>query len=118
MIRKVTALFLVMVIILSYPSIAMAATRAVDISPNLSFSNNVATCHVLILANTGDSIVATINLYEGNTCLKTWHCTGTGYLDFSQNVSVMYGYKYTLAVDAIINGIARPTLSIVSTNVL
>ena len=115
--RKIIALFLAMVLLLSYPITANAMSRSLAINPIITFGENSVHCYVGIIADEGDPIIAKITLYEGNNRIRTWNRTGTEYLIFSEYVPVQNGYKYTLTVDATVEGIKKPTVSVDATYV-
>lgn len=115
--RKVFALFLAFVLLLSHPIIVNAVSRSLSINPIITFGDATIHCYVGIIADAGDPINATISLYEGNNRIRTWYRTGTERLIFSEYVPVQNGYKYTLTVDATVEGVKKPTVSVDATYV-
>lgn len=115
--KKFIALLLVVTILLPYPILISASTRTFCVNPTLTFGVDTVFCDVVITADPGDSIVAKITLYEGNVRIRTWNRTNTEYLIFSQYVPAQNGYKYTLTVDATVDGTKEPTVSVEATYV-
>lgn len=116
-VKKIIALILALVLLLSHPVVANASSRSLAINPIITFGENRVHCYVAISADAGDPIIAKISLYEGNNRIRTWNRTGTEYLIFSEYVPVQNGYKYTLTVDATVEGIKKPTVSVDATYV-
>lgn len=88
--------------------------RALRPSYSLSFSGTTATCKVEIWAESpSDKIIATVKLWDGGTCLKTWTDSDTGVLSFSETHSknIEPGKSYTMTVDYTIAGKSYPQLS-------
>ena len=115
--RKVLALFLALALLLSHPIIANAISRSLAINPIINFGDNTIHCYVAIIADAGDPIVAKISLYEGKNRIRTWYRTGTERLIFSEYVPAQNGYKYTFTIDATVEGIKEPTISVDATYV-
>lgn len=89
-------------------------TRIVTIDPRLDFDGTTANCYVSIFDPSAD-IKATIKLWQGTSCIATWNAKGTGFVEFSDTVTVSKGKSYTLTVDAIIDGVAKPRQSCTGT---
>lgn len=88
--------------------------RALRPSHSLSFSGTTATCAVNIFADSdSDKISATVKLWDGGTCLKTWTDSDTGVLSFSETHSrnITAGKSYQMTVDYTIAGKSYPQLS-------
>ena len=111
--RKISVL-LVLAFLICLPLSAQAATpRALLVRPNISYSGNVATCTVNIYGNTtSDYLEATIKLWHGTSCIKTWEETGNGYIFFSETATITPGNTHTLTVDLWVNGVAQDRVSI------
>ncbi len=111
--KRICSLVAVFLLILSM-TVSAADSRASALSPSLTFDGTTATCAIDISGNTmSDSIKATVKLYHGSTCLKTWTDSGTGYLFFSETYSknIEVGQKYKMTVDYTIAGKSYPQLS-------
>ncbi|MDO4316098.1 MAG: hypothetical protein Q4C45_09985 [Oscillospiraceae bacterium] len=111
--KRICALTAVFLLVLSVTAGAVE-TRELTPRPTLSFSGTTATCAVNIRADSlSDKISATVKLWDGNTCLKTWTDSGTGYLFFSETHSkdIEPGKSYTMTVDYTIAGKSYPQLS-------
>ena len=116
--KKIVSALLATLILFSCMTSAYAlSARALSIRPSLTFGTNTVLCKVSIGADTGESILATISLFEGDSCIRTWTRSSNGYLIFSEYVPVISGYKYTLTVDSVINGIQKPIASVDGTYV-
>lgn len=105
-----TAVFL---LVLSATAGAIEARIPAPI-PTLSFSGTTATCEVEIWAESpSDKISATVKLWDGGTCLKTWTDSDTGVLSFSETHrrNITAGQSYQMTVDYTIAGKSYPQLS-------
>lgn len=110
--RKI-AFLLALLLLLSIPLTAQAATRNLAVYSNLTYSGTTATCTVRISGGSATNCLeATIKLWNGNTCIKTWTATGDGYIIFSKTATVTTGNTYTLTVDWSIDGVAQATSSV------
>ena len=111
--RKI-ALFLALVMLVSIPLSARAATpRTLSIYPGISYNGNVATCTARIVGNsTSEYLEATIKLWRSNSCIKTWEETGNGYIFFFETAKVIPEITHTLTVDLKVNGVAQDRVSI------
>lgn len=110
-----TALLFALLFLFVTPVTANATTaRIISIDPRLDFDGTDAICYVAIYEPSGD-IKATIKLWQGSTCIATWKANGTGFVEFSEVIGVSKGKSYTLTVDTIVNGIAKPRKSCTGT---
>ncbi len=108
-------LAIVMLFALSYH--ALAATQTVSIVPNITFNGTKATCSVSITGNMlTDTISATMTLKRGTTVIDEWTDSGSGFLYMSETADVARWKTYTLTVNATINGVAKPEVTISRTN--
>lgn len=109
--KCIVALSVVLMMMLSFPANAVDFRLGIKL-PSLTFEDKTATCKVLITTeNSSDDISATITLWNGSSCIKTWNASDSGKLDFSQTATVVKGETYTLNVDALINGEPQETFS-------
>ncbi|MBO4915535.1 MAG: hypothetical protein J5449_10050 [Oscillospiraceae bacterium] len=75
-------------------------------SPNLTFSGTTAKCSAQIIEYS-KQINVTMELWTGNTLLKTWTETGRDYVEVKgEYSSVEHGKTYTLKVYGTLGGIA------------
>lgn len=104
--KRIISIFFVFLVVLSSAATAYAASPYVaQVVPSISFQGTTAKCSVFIVADkSSDSIDATIKLWQGNRCVKTWNDSSTGDLDFSGKIKVTKGKNYELTVDATISG--------------
>ena len=114
--KKSLCLMLTLLIALSMviPVAANAATpRILSIVPGLSFSGTTAYCELTVIGDYAtDKYSATVKLWKGNSCIKTWTCSGTGYIDFSKTYTVELNTDYSLSADVTVNGITKPRVTI------
>ena len=112
--RRIAVLLIGLLIFTSLPISAMAnSSRVLAIVPGLSFVGTRARCSLSVTGNNlTDEIEAVIKLWNGSTCLYTWNASGTGYLGFSDTLGVVRNREYKLTVDVVINGVAKPRVSI------
>ena len=93
-----------------------ASPRVAPVVPSISFNGTNAICSVLVIADkSSDSIDATIKLWQGTQCIKTWTDSSTGDLDFTGKYGVSKGKTYELTVDVTISGKKLPRYSIQAT---
>ena len=93
-----------------------ADTRAISAKAILNFTGTQANCSATISANnSSEKISATIKLWNGSTCLKTWSASGTGVLSFYQTAAVTKGQTYSLEVSYTVAGVSQPTVSATNT---
>lgn len=85
--------------------------RATTDRATLSFSGTTAHCSIQIRGNLNDDISATIKLWNGNQCLRTWQRSDTSMLSFYETVSVQKGQTYTLTANYTVAGKSQPSLS-------
>lgn len=85
---------------------------SISISPSLSFDGSTAYCGLTVWANSNDSISASLKLWRGSTLLKSWNDSASGYLNMSETATVASGYTYKLTADVIVNGVAKPTVTV------
>lgn len=111
---KKIALLLVLVMLVSMPLSAQAATqRMLRIYPSISYAGNVATCTARIIGNsTAEYLEATIKLWRGSSCIETWQATGYATILFSETATITPGSTHTLTVDLWVNGVAQDRVSI------
>lgn len=82
------------------------ALYAVRATPILSFSGTTAQCTGRVAAdNDDDAIKATLTLWDGSRVVDSWSSSGTGSLSLSGSCTVSKGKKYTLTLDATVNGV-------------
>lgn len=110
------AMSLAVIVILVLPMTTYAASRSIGIVPNLSFSGTTANCTVKVVADSfAHEIEATIKLWQGSICVATWEEEGKGILSFSDSATVTKDKTYNLTVDAIVNGVVQPQVSVSAT---
>ena len=113
--KRSIAVFLIAILIFaSLPISALANTsRTLAIIPGLNYEGSTAKCSLTVSGYTStDSIDAVIKLWYGSTCLYAWNASGTGYLVFSDTLTVTRNREYRLTVDVEINDVAKPRVSI------
>lgn len=115
MMKKGLLFALVLVLVIPI-SVQAASQRTIAAKPCITFTDSTANCTVDIWGNNmSDPIEATIKLWNGGICLKTWKISGAGYINFSETVSAAKGNTYTLTVDASINNVLQPNYSTTKT---
>ena len=110
---KKLALLLAIVIFVSMPINAFAATRALSINPHLSFSGTTASCEVTVVGNNmSERIDVEMKLMRGSTCIDSWSITGYGYVYTEKFATVTKGQTYELVVAVSVNGVANTPVSV------
>ena len=114
--RKI-ALLLAVVILLSVPVNAYAATPwSVRTDAELTFDGRTATYKgVAIPENSSDYVVMRITLWKGTMCLVDETVTGYGYLSYTDIITLTSGWEVELRVDVTINGVVYPTRNDIAT---
>ena len=100
---------IVLVLVLLCSSIAFAATPLKSEPksagmPTLFVVGNTAYCSAKITFS-GQSIDATLELWQGNTLIASWSNTGTGSVTVSGNATIVRGLTYTLTVSGTANNV-------------
>lgn len=114
--RKASILLALLLLAAIFTTAQASPARIPPAYPALSFSGTTANCSVYIRAdNSNDSISATIQLWQGSSCVATWYASGVGTLTYSTSKAVTSGLQYTLTVDATINGSSIPRVSTTKT---
>ncbi len=111
--KRIFALTVLMMLALSV-TVCAVETRKAAPRPTLTFNGTTATCAVDISGESlSDKINATVKLWDGMTCLKTWTDSDTGVLSFSETHSkgIQAGRTYQMTVDYIIAGKSYPRIS-------
>lgn len=114
--RKASILLALLLLVAVFTTAQASPARIPPAYPALSFSGTTANCSVYVNSGTPDgSISATIQLWQGSTCVATWYASGVGSLTHSASKAVTSGLQYTLTVDATINGSSSPRVSTTKT---
>lgn len=114
--KRFLVLLFVMVMLFSLSAHAVSP-RTIDIFPNITFVGTEATCTASITGDRlTDSISATMALKQGTRVIDEWSDSSSGILSMAGTADVSRRTTYTLTVDAIINGVAQPTVTISRTN--
>lgn len=111
--RRIFALTALCLLVLSLSAHALEP-RVAKPAPSLTFDGTTAVCKVNIYADSSsDKINATVKLWDGGTCLKTWTASDTSRLRFSETYSknIQAGRTYQMTVDYIIAGRSYPRVS-------
>lgn len=96
---------------------ANAEQRAMTITPVLSFNGTTANCSINVIANKNtDEVDAIMQLYESDTCLKTWKESGKGSVKINETSKVSTGKTYKLSVDVTVNGVEQLSKTVTKTN--
>lgn len=116
MTKRIGSMVVLFALILTIPAHA-AAARLVDVLPDITFSNNKATCSVEIYADgASDQISATMELWQGSSKISSWSASDTWYLSMEKTASVEANKTYKLVVNYSINGVSKTPVTIYRTN--
>ena len=115
--KKAIPFLLFLVLLFAQPVYAEAASpRTATIWPSMAFNGTTAQCSVSVTADHfTDGIEIVVKLWRNGQCIKTWEDSGTGYLIFDRTTTVTKGYTYTMTVDATVDGVVQPTVSVAGT---
>jgi len=113
--KKILCLITSLIILTAIPTTAYAnSSRAIMVSPGLSFSNGTACCSTMITANNADDVIrAVIRLcYEGER-INVWYASDELCLAFERTVDISdYGTgTYEITVDFTINDVSYERVS-------
>ena len=116
MVKRISSLVVLLALILAIPAYA-SSQRLVDVLPDITFSNNNATCTVEIYADrSNDRINATMELWQGTRRIGSWSDSDSGYLFIEETAIVDFNKTYTLVINYSINGITKNPVTIYRTN--
>lgn len=115
--RRLFSTLLVLLLVASMTLVVSAATpRIPKVDISLCFEGTTAQCSLGVYEDhLTDSISATIKLYRGNTCIRTWVRSASGFLNFYEEVPAVKNAEYTLEAVITINGVTEPTFTITNT---
>lgn len=104
--KSFVAMILILTMLVALGTSASAAEpRATQVTPELSFSGTTAYCKVTVTA-LGKQIVATLELWNGNTLVDSWTASASTRLVINETCTVIKGQTYTLKVSGTIGGVA------------
>ena len=113
--KKILLCVTALIFILTIPAAAIEK-RAADVIPSLYFEGTQAVCDVMVSGDyVTDTISVDIDLWEGNTCIKSWSDSGQGYVNSVRKVKAKRGKTYTLKVYATVKGVELPMAFITNT---
>lgn len=113
--RRVVAMMLVLMMVLSVTAMAVTP-RAALVMPRLSFSGTTAMCEVDVFGDAdSDSISVTLALWHNGNLVTSWYRSGTGTVSIDEDTSVIKGQTYTLTATAKVNGNWLDTMSVEGT---
>lgn len=104
----------VVLFIVSMSLNAVALERSTSYIPSLSFTGTTANCSVVIVSS-GNSINATLQLWHGNTLVKSWSGSGTSRLVIRGTYNATSGQSYTLSAVGTVGGVSFTSTSITKT---
>lgn len=101
---KKRALALIIVLAFALGITAFAAEQITKIIPDLYFTGTTAHCGLTVTEPNAD-ITATLELYYGNTKLRTWSGSGTHVVDIGGDHAVVKGNTYLLIAYGDVDGV-------------
>lgn len=108
--RRNLALAALLLFVLSVQAQAVLYANRAD--PQLRFDGTTAYCSGQVRSsNASGAIEATLTLWHGRTAVDSWSESGTGSVDLSGSCTVKKGERYTLTIDATVNGVPIPQKS-------
>ena len=101
------SLLMALILLIATPLTVNGATPKMQtITPNLSPSGSSVICSVRVLAdNMSQEIDMTVKLWDGDNCIRTWHVSGSGYLNWEDTARITPGYTYAMTVDVTTDGV-------------
>ena len=113
---RTTALFLVIILVISMPLSIFAAPRALEVDPTLRFNGTTATCEVTIIGNNmSEPIEVTMELMRGTYCVARWTSSSYGYIHMKETATVTSGRTYQLVVYVTFRGDSLSPVSVSGT---
>ena len=100
MIKRTILVALCILLLGAIPAHA-AETRAIPVTPTLTFDGATALCGVTV-SSYGKHISVKLELYNGNTIIDTWMSSGTSVVSIYESCSVITGNTYTLVVSGFV----------------
>lgn len=91
-----------------------AAQPRASFVPGLTFTGTTANCSVVV-SSVNDEINVVLELWEGNTRLKSWEGSGVTYVMINETYPVTKSKTYTLTVNGSIAGVPFGEESITKT---
>ena len=102
-----------LVCVLFTVSVQAVEPRAVWVTPSLMFNGTTAQCSALCNGGkSGDTIKATLTLYQGTTYIDSWSDSGKDSLSFSGSCKVERGKTYKLVLSYSVNGVEKPSVTV------
>lgn len=103
--RKI-AFLLAVILVISAPLTVSAATYALTIRPQLSFSGTTANCGVTVVGNTmSEHIEVEMKLMRGSICVDSWYADSYGYVVMKETATVTKGQTYEVVVTVTVNDV-------------
>ena len=96
MVKRMILVSLCILLLGAIPAHA-AETRAIPVTPTLTFDGTTALCGVTV-SSYGKNISVTLELWNGNTLVDAWSRSGTSVVTISERSIVTKGNTYTLKV--------------------
>lgn len=104
---KKRRLTLVVLLLFLFAIQAQAVLYVTQARPVLSFNGTTADCYGSVTTGSANSAIeATLTLWDGSKVVDSWSSSGTGSLSLSGSCTVSKGKKYTLTLDATVNGVS------------
>lgn len=114
--RQLLAVSLVLVMLLGIAAQASGPMKAPIAKPTLAFNGTTATCTAYVRGNSAtDTVAATVKLWTGSTCLRTWTARAKTSVKIEETATVSRGKTYKLTVDYTVNGVKQPQKSVTRT---
>lgn len=102
MMIKRTILVALCILLLGATPAHAAETKAIPVTPTLTFNGTTALCDVTV-SSYGRNISVTLELWDGNTLVDTWTKSGVSIVTVSEHCLVTRGNTYTLKVTGSVN---------------
>ena len=96
MIKRTILVALCILLLGAIPAHA-AETRAIPVTPTLTFDGTTALCEALV-SSYGKNITVTLELWDSNTLVDSWAKSGNSTVMISERCNVTSGKNYTLIV--------------------
>lgn len=113
--RRVFALVVLLALLFAISAQAVEH-KAISGKPSLTFNGTTAHCLAFCSGSkNSDNVDATLTLYQNGRKLTSWSDSGKGSLTIIGDYAAVSGKEYTLTLAYAIDGIKKPSVSVVNT---
>lgn len=105
----------IVILLFSLSMSAHALEQRASTVPVLTFLGTTAYCYADCIVEDGDTVDATLTLYQGRSYVDSWNGSGQGSVFFSGSCTAQSGKSYRLVLTWSINGQTQPSVTVTGT---